>query len=164
MITDLLRSAEFWALVAFIIFIVSIFKPARRALTSALDQRIEDVRTQVEEAKLLREEAQAALANYQRKQRQAAEESAAIIEQAREEADRHREEAEIALKAVLKRQEAQSLERIAQAEATALREVRETAVELAIEATEELLTEKLRGPAGGALIDAAIGNLPGKLN
>ena len=164
MMTDLLRSAEFWALVAFIIFVVGMFKPARRALTSALDQRIEDVRTQVEDAKQLREDAQAALANYQRKQRQAAEEAAAIIEHAREEADRHREEAEIALKAVLKRQEAQSLEKIAQAEATALREVRETAVELAIVATGELLTEKLKGPEGGALIDAAIGDLPGKLN
>ena len=74
---ELLRSAEFWALVSFVIFVAGIFKPARRALTSALDQRIETIRTQVEEAKRLREEAQAALANYQRKQRQAAEEAAA---------------------------------------------------------------------------------------
>ena len=164
MITELLHSAEFWALVAFIIFVVGIFKPARRALTGALDQRIEAIRTQVEEAKRLREEAQAALANYQRQQRQAAQEADAIIERAREEAERHREEAEATLKAVLKRQEAQALEKIAQAEATALREVRETAVDLAIAATGELLSEKLKGPEGSALIDDAIEGLPEKLN
>jgi F-type H+-transporting ATPase subunit b len=162
--TELLHSAEFWALVAFVIFVVGIFKPARRALTGALDQRIEAIRTQVEEAKRLREEAQAALANYQRKQRQATQEADAIIERAREEAERHREEAEATLKAVLKRQEAQALEKIAQAEVTALREVRETAVDLAIAATGELLSEKLKGPEGSALIDDAIEGLPEKLN
>ncbi len=161
---ELLRSAEFWALVSFVIFVAGIFKPARRALTSALDQRIETIRTQVEEAKRLREEAQAALANYQRKQRQAAEEAAAIIERAREDAERHREEAEVALNAVLRRQEAQSLEKIAQAESAALREVRETAVDLAIAATGELLSEKLAGPEGSTLIDDAINDLPEKLN
>ena len=162
--TELLHSAEFWALVAFVIFVVGIFKPARRALTGALDHRIEAIRTQIEEAKRLREEAQAALANYQRQQRQATQEAEGIIERAREEAERHREEAEATLIGVLKREEAQSLERIAQAEATALREVRETAVDLAIAATGELLSERLRGPEGSALIDDAIEDLPENLN
>ncbi len=162
--TDLLRSAEFWALVAFVIFVAGIFKPARRALTGALDQRIEAIKTQVDEAKRLREEAQAALANYQRQQRQAEQDAEAIIERAREEAVRHREEAEVALQAVLARQEAQSLEKIAQAEATALRDVRETAVNLAIAATGELLSERLKGLEGSVLIDAAIEDLPEKLN
>lgn len=162
--TDILKSAEFWALTAFIIFFVGMFKPISRILTSTLDRRIDTIRSQVEDAERLREEAQTALASYQRKQHQAAEEANAIIEQAREEAERHREEAEVALKTLLERQEAQALEKIAQAEAMALREVRETAVDLAISVAGELLSEKLKGPEGDTLVDGAIKSLPEKFN
>jgi F-type H+-transporting ATPase subunit b len=161
---NLLHAAEFWALIAFIIFVIAVFRPARKALTGVLDQRIDGIRRQVEEAKFLREEAQAALANYQRQQRQAAQEADSIIERAKEDAERHREEAEATLKSVLRAQEDQALEKIAQAEAAALRAVQEAAVDLAITATGKLLAEKLEGPEGSALIDAAIQELPQKLN
>ena len=162
--TEVLQAAEFWALIAFLIFVVAVFKPARRALTGALDQRIDGIRQQVEEAKHLREEAQATLANYQRQQRQAAEEANSIIEQAREDAERHREVAEAKLKAVLLTQETQALEKISQAEAAALRAVREAAVDLAITATSDLLAKRLDGPEGNALVDTAIRELNQKLN
>jgi len=162
--TEIFSSAEFWALIAFLIFIAAVFQPARRALTGALDQRIERIKRQVEDAKSLREEAQTTLTTYQHQQQQAVEEANTIIEQAREDAERHRKVAETKLKTMLQAQELQALEKINQAEAAALRAVREAAVNLAITATSDLLAKKLDGQEGNALVDAAIQELNQKLN
>ena len=162
--TEIFSSAEFWALIAFLIFIAAVFQPARRALTGALDQRIERIKRQVEDAKSLREEAQTTLTTYQHQQQQAVEEANTIIEQAREDAERHRKVAETKLKTILQAQELQALEKINQAEAAALRAVREAAVNLAITATSDLLAKKLDGQEGNALVDAAIQELNQRLN
>jgi F0F1-type ATP synthase membrane subunit b/b' len=58
----------------------------------------------------------------------------------------------------------QALEKINQAEAAALRAVREATVDLAITATGDLLAKRLDGPEGNALVDAAIQELNQKLN
>ncbi|MEE8271676.1 MAG: ATP F0F1 synthase subunit B, partial [Alphaproteobacteria bacterium] len=66
-----LHEAEFWVVVAFIIFVIMMIKPVTGVMMGALDQRIAKIREEVEEAQRLREEAQAALASYQRRQREA---------------------------------------------------------------------------------------------
>ena len=156
-----LHDPTFWTAVAFVIFVVALFKPVKKALLGGLDSRIAQIRTEVEEAQRLREEAQTLLASYQRKQREAAQES--IVRQAKEDAALHRAEAEKAMEDMLKRQETLTIEKIAQAEAAAIQEVREIAVDLAIAATEKILTEKVRGGLSDQLVDKAIGELPQKL-
>ena len=159
----LLQDPTFWTLVAFVIFIVAIFRPVKKAILAGLDARIEQVRNEVEEAQKLREEAQALLASYQRKQRKATEEAEAIAKRAREMAEQHRAEAQKDLEAMLARQEALAVEKIAQAEAAAVQEVREMAVDLAIAATEKILTDKVSGDLSNKLVDDAIRELPQKL-
>jgi F-type H+-transporting ATPase subunit b len=159
----LMHDPTFWTAVAFVIFIALVFKPAKKALLGALDGRIEQIRAEVEEAQKLREEAQALLASYQRKQREASQEAEEIVKQAREEAERHRQETEKAMEEMLKRQEALAVDKIAQAEASAVQEVREIAVELAIAATQKILTEKVTGDLSDKLVDKAIEELPQKL-
>lgn len=161
---ELLQSAEFWVAVSFVIFVVAIFRPARRALTAALDQRIGHIRDEVEEAQKLREEAQSALASYQRRQREAIKEAENIIAHAREEAGRAKIQAEAELKESIARREQQAVEKIARAEDAAMAEIRDRAVELAIAATGRLLAEKMAGKAGDAAVSAAIKELPDKLN
>jgi F-type H+-transporting ATPase subunit b len=56
-----------------------------------------------------------------------------------------------------------AIDKIAQAEAAAVQEVREIAVDLAIAATEKILAEKVRGDLSDRLVDKAIGELPQKL-
>ena len=80
--TALLQDPTFWTLVAFVVFIVALFKPVKNALIGGLDSRIAQVRTEVEQAQELREEAQALLASYQRKQREAAQEAEDILNRA----------------------------------------------------------------------------------
>ncbi len=158
-----MHDPTFWTAVAFVIFVVVLFKPVKKALLGGLDSRIAQIRSEVEEAQRLREEAQTLLASYQRKQREAAQEAENIVKQAKEDAALHRAEAEKAMEELLKRQEAMAVEKIAQAEAAAVQEVRDIAVDLAIAATEKILAEKVRGDLSDRLVDRAIGELPQKL-
>ena len=159
----LLRDPTFWTAIAFVIFIVALFKPVKKALMAGLDSRIEQIRAEVEEAQRLREEAQTLLASYQRKQREAAQEAEDIVKQAKEDAALHRAEARKSLEEMLRRQEALAIGKIAQAEAAAVQEVREVAIDLAIAATEKILAEKVRGDLSDRLVEKAIGELPQKL-
>ena len=159
----LLQDRTFWVAIAFVIFVVALFKPIKKALLENLDARIAQIRTEVEEAERLREEAQTLVATYQRQQREAKQEAEDIVAKAKVDAERHQAEAEEAMKAAFARQEAQAKDKIAQAEAAAVQEVRDVAVDLAIGAAERLLAERLAGKEGDALVDDAIKELPEKL-
>ena len=156
--------STFWVLVAFAIFVALMVWKARGAITGALDARAEAIRTEIEEAQRLREEAQGLLADYRRKQRDALEETEAMLRTAEEEAARLRARAEEDLAASLKRREQQALDRIAQAEAAAQAEVRNMAVDLAVSATRKLLEDRIDEKKSAGLIDQAIKELPGKLH
>ena len=101
---ELIHDPTFWVAVAFVIFVVAVFKPIRAAMLGGLDAKIAEIRQEVEEAEKLREEAQSLLANYQRQQRQALQDAEAIVARAREEAERHRAEADEAMKEMVRRQ------------------------------------------------------------
>ena len=159
----MLQDPTFWVAVAFVIFVIAVFKPIKGALIGGLDAKIEEIRREVEEAEKLREEAQSLLANYQRQQRQAMQDAENIVARAKEEAGRHRAEADEAMKEMVRRQEEQAREKIAQAEAAAIQEVKSMAVDLAMAASEKLLADKLMGDEGSRLIDKSISEIPQKL-
>lgn len=161
---EFLHSPTFWVAIAFVVFVIVVFKPIRNAATGALDGKIAQIRNEIEEAQRLREEAQSTLASYQLKQRDAAQEVEAMMVQAKAETDAHRKNAEAALEAMLKRQEQSAIEKIQLAEASAVQEIRDRAVTVALAATVTLLEEKLAGASGDALIDDAIKALPDRLH
>jgi len=161
---EFLRDPEFWILVAFVVVIVLLWKPAGRAVTKALDDRAEKIRLDLDRAAKLRTDAQALLAEYQQKQRDALKDAEAILAQAKADAERLSAQAAADLDASLKRREQMALQRIAQAEQQALAEVRAAAVDIAIAATGKLLAEKLDAAKQDALVDGAIKELQGKLN
>ena len=157
-------SAEFWVAVGFVVFVALVGRIAYRVVTAALDDRAAKIKEQVDEAASLAEEAQALLATYERKQRDAAKEAESVVEMAQREADRLADQAAKDLERSLKRREQLAFERIAQAEAAAIAEVRTRAADIAMEATRKLLTEKLTRQRADALIDDAIKELPKRLN
>lgn len=161
---SLWHSTTFWAGVAFVVFVVLTYRPGKRILTEALDARIAKIREEIEEAQRLREEAQSTLASYQRRQREALQEAERIIEHAREEAERTRARAEVELDESIKRREQQAAAKIAQAEAAALDDIRNRAVDLAIGATAKLLEERLSGKDGEKAVSDAIKGLSDKLH
>ena len=160
----MLHNPTFWVAVGFAIFIAATWKYLWPALTGMLDARAETIKRDIAEAERLRDEAKALLDTYRKKHQASLAEAEAIVARAREEAVRIAAEASAALEQALKRHERQSLDKIAQAEAAALRDVRNQAVEIAIEAARGIVAETLKGPRGEAMIEAAIKELPAKLH
>jgi F-type H+-transporting ATPase subunit b len=160
----MLEDPTFWVAVAFVAFVVLAARPVTRALFGALDARAERIRAEIEEAQALREEAQKTLAEYKRKQRDALKEAEDILEHAKVEAMRLREQAERDLEAALERRAQAAMEKIAQAEAQALQEVRDRAIEVALAATAKLISENLDKKRSDEMVDRAIRDLPGKLH
>ncbi len=154
----------FWTAIAFVVFIIAVYKPISKAATTALDKRADEIRTQLEEATRLREEAQKTLAEYKRKQADAAKEAEELLAYTKEEAKRFRAQAEADLTESLHRREQTAMEKIAQAEANALAEVRNHAVDVAIAATGKLLSDQMDAAKSDAIVDNAIKDISAKLH
>lgn len=159
-----LKTPEFWVFVSFVLFIGLTYKPIMAKIGGALDARAAKIKAELDEAHGLREEAQKLLAEYQRKQRDTAKETEAIIARAKEEGERLRKQAAADLEERIARRERMAMEKIEQAEAAALKDVRDQAVDLAMAATAKLLTEQVDAERAGHLLDQAIQELPEKLN
>jgi len=154
---------EVWVLLAVVLFVIGVWKPARRAILGGLDSRAARIRDELETARRLRDEAQQALAEYQNRQREAAAEAEAILAHARAEADRIAAQAARNLGETLERRRRLAEERISQEEAKALAEIRAVTVDVAISAARQAIVADLDEQRGAALIDAAIGALPHQL-
>ncbi len=163
MMSALLQSPEFWVAIGFIIFVAAVAKPAGRAFASMLDARSDRIRETLDEAARLREEAQHLLAEHQRKQRDVVRETEEMLAKAKQEAEHLAAEAAANLATVLGRREEMAHEKIARAEAEALQQVRETAVDVAVAATRKLIADYLDKGRGDGLVDEAISELPDKL-
>jgi F-type H+-transporting ATPase subunit b len=159
----LFADPEFWVLLAVVVFAIVVWKPARRAVVGTLDERATRIRGELEEARKLRDEAEQLLADYRQKEREAAADAQAIIAHARDEAERIAAQSARDLQQSLERRQRLAEERIAQAEATALDEIRAAAVDVAIAAAREVIVSELDERRGAAMLDAAIAALPQRL-
>ena len=154
----------FWATVAFFIFVGGmIYIKVPKAITGALDSKIDQIQKDLDEAKRLREEAQALLATYELKRKEAENEANSIVEAAQEEAQRIAEEAKVSLEDMIARRTKAVEEKIAQAEAQATAEVRARSADVAVEAARALLVDQM-SEKGDALVDAAIKEVGAHLN
>lgn len=160
---EIFHDSHFWEAVAFLIAVALVWKKASSGISSALDQRAAKIRDELDDARKLRDDAQAMLANYQRKQRDALKEAEAIVAQAKAEAERLGAQAAKDLEAAIQRRQRLAEEKIAQAEQKAIAEVRAAAVDIAVGAARRVLAEDMSA-RGAKLIDQAIDNLPQRLN
>lgn len=158
------QTPEFWVAVSFVIFVALVAKKAWTAMTTALDARAAHIARTIEEARQLRAEAQAALAEYQRKQREAMKDAQAIVDTAKAEAERLRKRSEAELEASLRLRERQAMDRIAQAEKQAMAEVRNLAVDVAMDAARQVLQQQIDPAKADELVDQAIAQLPQRMN
>ena len=156
-------TADIAVAVAFVIFVALVLWKGTSRITGMLDRRSSEIARQLEEAQKLREDAQTVLATYRRRQRDAETEAAEIVAQAQAEAERLRVQAEETVAAMLERRERQALDRIAQAEARALQDVRTAAVDLAVNAAGHLIRETMTPETRSRLIDDAVEELPRRL-
>lgn len=161
----LLQDTSFWALVFVLTFLgLMAYLGVFRKIGAALDDRAAQIAKDLDEAKRLREEASALLADYQRRAREAEAEAAAIVAQAREDAARMKVEAEQRLADMVERRTRAAELKIAQAEARAAAEVRTSAADVAVAAAERILRARVAGGLGADLIEKSIGDVRTNLN
>ncbi|MEP3233547.1 MAG: F0F1 ATP synthase subunit B [Hyphomicrobiales bacterium] len=155
--------ATFWATAALIVFIALImYLKVPGMITKSLDDRADKIRSDLDEARKLREEAQALLAEYQRKRRDAESEAETIVEAAKREADTLAGDAKKKLDEYVERRTKMAEQKIAQAEAQAMQDVKAIAAERAIAASEQVLMSKL-SDGGASLIKSSISEVKSKL-
>lgn len=157
--------APFWALVALVLFFaVLIYMKVPGTLAGSLDKRAEGIRKELDEAKRLRVEAEALLAEYQRKAKEAAAEASQIIDQAKREAEALGVEAKKRIEEYVAGRTKMAEQKIAQAETQAVQEVRALSADVAIAAAEKILSAKVKGETADNLIARTIADVRGKLN
>jgi F-type H+-transporting ATPase subunit b len=157
--------ATFWVFLAFAVFIgILIYMKVPAMLIGALDKRAEKIRAELDEARRLREEAQALLREYERKRGEAEAEAQAIIAQAKREAGALAEEARARIGDYVARRTKAVESRIAQAEQQAVAEVRSRAIDVAAAAAGSILAEEAKGRKGEDLIDRSIEAVRKNLN
>jgi F-type H+-transporting ATPase subunit b len=153
-----------WVAVAFVIFFLLAGKILWAKITEMLDKRSAVIAKALSDAAQLRTDALKAKAEADRTLAQAAGEAGAIVQQARDEAARMQARAAANLETAVALREQQALDRIAQSEALATKQVRDTAVDVALSATRALLREQVGSGRTQALLDEAIAELPKRLH
>ena len=160
----MLGSEYTWLTLSLLIVLGLIVWKGLKPIIASLDARGERIRRELEEAQALREEAQKLLAESKRRQRDAIEESKQIVEHARHESERMRESAEKDLEESIERRRQLAEDKIRQAEADALNQVRNRAVDAAVAAAATLIAENLDDKRGAEVTARSIEEVAGKLN
>lgn len=162
---EFLKEPELWVGLGFAIVIgIFLYKRVPAFIAAALDARASAIARELDEAKKIREEAEALLAQYKKKALNVEKEAAAILTEAKAEAERFAAESRSQLKAQIERRAKVAQDKIAQAEEQAMAEIRGAAADAAAAAAEKLIAARLDEKRAGALIEASLKELSGKLN
>jgi F-type H+-transporting ATPase subunit b len=154
---DALQETENWVALAFLLFLgLLAYLGVHRKLTDSLDQRQARIKGELDEARRLKDEAQALLAEFERKGREAEGEAAAIIASAKAEADRLTAEAKTRMEDFVARRTKMAEAKIIQAEAQALADVRSAAADAAVAAAEKILAAAAKGKVAEDLLAQGI--------
>lgn len=159
-----MHAEELVLLVALVILVAALWRPASRFVTGALDARAERIRRELDDAQRLHEEAKAMLARYQRQLHEGQKLAAEILERANAERARIETRMKQEFEATVRRRTQQAMDRIAQEEQRALAEVRARAAELTIRTTRQLVADRLDVDSARKLLDGAIAEVGAKLN
>ena len=160
-----LSNTNFIVSIAFLLFIGILFYfevPAK--VGGLLDSRAEGIQSELDEARALREEAQTLLASYERKQAQVQDQADRIVEAAKADAKAAAQQAKADLETSIARRIAAAEDQIASAEAAAVKEVRDQAIQVAVAVAREEMARQMSKSDASALIDASIEEIGTKLH
>ena len=162
---SLLNDSYFVVALSFVLFFgLLAYLGVHKFLAAKLDDRADRIREELDEVRRLREEAQATFAEFERKQREVQGQADEIVAHAKHEAEQAAEIAKADLAASIERRLKGADEQIAMAEASAVREVRDRAVQVAIAAAAEVMASQMTVERADALVDDAIKNVGERLH
>lgn len=160
----LLQDPNSWVAIGFVVFVAFAGKKLWTALSGILDTHAATVKRQIDEASALRKEAETLLVEAKAQADKAKADAAQLTADAHATAERLKVELQAELEATLARRQKAALDKIAQAEASALADVKNETIRIAIQATGALLAANATGDAAARLVDQAIADLPNRLN
>lgn len=157
--------AEFWVAAAFVILLgIFAWLGVHRTLLQALDNRSERIKSELDEARRLKDEASALLAEYRSKRAAAERDAQEIVDSAKAEAERLAAESKTRLEEFVVRRTKMAETKIAQAEAQALADVRAAAADAAVTAAGKILSSTVTGQAAETMVSQGIAEVRQKLN
>lgn len=160
-----LNNTDFVVLLGFLIFLgVLVYFGVPKTLMGLLDKRAEGIKSDLAEARELREEAQSLLASYERQQKEVQTQADRIVAAAREDAKANAEKAKADMAKSIERRIQAAKDQIVSAEEQAVRDVRNRAVTVAIAAARDVLSKKMDASRHNALVDDAISTVDAKLH
>lgn len=160
-----LGNTNFIVTLGFLLFIgVLFYFKVPAMLAGMLDKRADDIKSELDTARELREEAQTLLASYERKQQEVKEQAARIVEQAKIEAQNAADLAKDDLAASITRRLAAAQDQISSAQDSAVKEVRDQAIVVAIGAAKDVVAKQMTASSANKLIDAGIAEVDAKLH
>jgi F-type H+-transporting ATPase subunit b len=151
--------------IGFVLFIgVLIYYKVPTMLIGLLDKRADDIRSDLDAARSLREEAQQLLASYERKSREVEEQSERIVAKAREEAQAAADQAKRDIETSVARRLQAAHDQIASAEKAALRRVRNHAAAVAVAAAGDVIAKHMSDDDAGKMIEDGISQVDALLH
>ena len=155
---------SFFVALAFVTVIAAfLYLKLPQRLLAALDAKSAEIANELDEARRLREEAEALLADYETRRKSAEQQAEEIVTEARETAQRLAEEARVAMQAQLERRTAQAESKIARAEEQLVGEVRAAITRLAVDAAAHLIETGMSAQQANTLIEQNISELKDRL-
>lgn len=151
--SELLHDTNFWVAVSFVVFAIIAIKAGYAKVINGLDDKIETIRKDLQEAETLRVEAQELLAHYRRKQKEALAEAEDIIAHAQKHADSITAQAQEQLEDVAARREKQLQERLKRIEEAAIQDVKAYAATLSVDTARDLIYSNMDKKKNGALVE-----------
>ena len=158
--TPLYADPTFWVAICVLTFLgFLVFKGVHKAIGKALDERSTKISEELAEARRLREDAQALLASYKRKQKEAEDLAEDIVKQARHDAEVMAVSARKDMADRLERRTAMAEAKIKSAETQALNEVRARAAGVSLAAAEAILRKDMKSAQHANLIKDGIAQM-----
>lgn len=166
-------SGDFWKLsntnlivwLAFLLFVgILMYFKIPSKIGEMLDARSASIKAELDEAKALRDEAQSLLASYERKQKEVQEQADRIVASARDEAQSAAEAAKGEIATSIERRLAAAEDQITSAQASAIKEVKDQAVVVAVAAAQDVIAQQMDAKNANNLIDDAIEQVGAKLH
>ena len=160
-----LKNTDFVVFLGLVVFIgILLYFKVPSLIMGMLDKRADDIQSELNEARALREEAQSLLASYERKQREVQEQADRIVAAAKEEATVAAEQARADLEVSLARRMAAAEDQIDSARASAIKDVRDQSVTIAVAAARTVIADQMSASAANDLIEAGIAEVENRLH
>ncbi|MDX1975803.1 MAG: hypothetical protein SFT92_09055 [Rickettsiales bacterium] len=160
----MLENPKFWIAVAFAVLIALSYKKLARLIAGGLDKRAANIKAELDQARALREEAEALLATYKTKQANYLKEAEAMLLDARKQADLMTQQAEVDAKAALDERTKHAVAKIAQEEQNAINDVKNHVVDVALAAARTIIADYVSTMSHDDVIKLAVSDIERKIH